>query len=187
MVVSMIQNTCMADCFYICERTTLSHTDNTTGLWWQRKFLATSLSPPDELLRLQVIHLRSHCYVLRHNFLSGLDNGISDRPSLSQELTYTALLAHMDASRPQDLPWRISTLPSNIFSAIYSELRRTTSPRESLLVNPLPPMGTGRSGPTYVDKGPSTPYSPCTGIRTLSSTCSQGSIEQDPSPLADTK
>ena len=41
---STIHHACMANFFEICERTTLSQTDNTVGLWWQIKGSATSMS-----------------------------------------------------------------------------------------------------------------------------------------------
>ena len=79
---SMIHHTYMAYFFDIRERTNLSCTDNTADLWCQRKGLATSTSPPTHILCLQSIHQRFHCYVICHNFVRGIDNGISDRPFL---------------------------------------------------------------------------------------------------------
>ena len=80
LVVSMIHHACMADCFDIRKWTTLSRTENTEGLWWQRKGSAKSTSPPAHLLRLQYIHQLLHRYVPCHNFVSGVENGISNRP-----------------------------------------------------------------------------------------------------------
>ena len=33
----VLHHACMADCFNVCEWTTMSRTDNTAGLWWNRK------------------------------------------------------------------------------------------------------------------------------------------------------
>ena len=64
----MLHHACMDDCFYILKRTTLSHTENMTGLWWQRKWSAISTSPPSHSLRFQAIHKRFHWYVLPTQF-----------------------------------------------------------------------------------------------------------------------
>ena len=42
----VVHSECVAQCFVITERTTLSHTDNTAGLWWQRKDSTTCTSAP---------------------------------------------------------------------------------------------------------------------------------------------
>ena len=122
LVGSLIYHACMVDCFDIHECTTLSRTDNMTVLWWQSKWSATSTFPPAHLLRLQAIQQRFYRYVPRHNFLSGVDNGISDHPYLSQDLTDAAFLAHMDALHTQELPCRLSTPPSELVYAISSAL-----------------------------------------------------------------
>ena len=70
---------CVAQCFDVKERTTLARTDNTAGLWWQRKGSATCTFAPAHLLRLQAMHQRFHRYVPRVDFVSGVNNLISDR------------------------------------------------------------------------------------------------------------
>ena len=69
------------------ERTTLARTDNTAGLWWKHKGSITCTSAPAHLLRLQEMHQRFHKYVPRVDFVSGVNNLISDRPSRSADLT----------------------------------------------------------------------------------------------------
>ena len=139
----MLHHGCMANCFDIHKRTMLLHIDNKAGLWWQRKGLVTSNLPLDNLLRLQKNNQLLHHYATHNNFASGVDNGISQQSYLSQYLTHTALLAYMDASHPQDLPWRLLTPPSDIISVIASALWRKTSPRDSLIADLPPTMGTG--------------------------------------------
>ena len=82
--------------------------------------------------------------------MSAVDNGIYDRPYLSQDLTDSALLMYMDISHLQDLLWRLWAPPSELVYVIASVLRRTTLIRDSLIVKMPPPMGTGQSGPSYV-------------------------------------
>ena len=152
----------MADCFEIRERTTLSPTDNMAGIWCQRKGLDTSTVSPHHLLHLQSIHKWFLRHVPRRDFLSRVDNGIFEHPYRSQDLTDVALLAYINASHTQELPWRIWNPPIELVSEISSTLLHTTLPRKSLLVDLLPPMGTGQSGPTYVDMWPLNSDSYCT-------------------------
>ena len=140
---SVIHHSCMADYFDIRRWTTLYRTDNIASLWWQSKCSTISTSPPDHLLCLQAIHQRFHCYVPRHDFVSGVDKGVSERLSCSRDLTDAAFLTHMDALHPQELTWRLWNPPRELVSSIYSALRQTTSPKESMLANPPPPMYTG--------------------------------------------
>ena len=88
----VVHSNCVAQCFVVKERTTLARTDNTSGLWWQRKGSATCTSAPAHLLRLQEMHQRFHCYAPRVDFVSGVDNLISDRRPRSTELTDNQLL-----------------------------------------------------------------------------------------------
>ena len=83
----VVNSDCVAQCFVIKERTTLVRTDNTAEIWWQRKGSATCTSAPAHLLRLQAMHQRFHRYVPRVDFVSRVDNLISDRPSRSADLT----------------------------------------------------------------------------------------------------
>ena len=53
------------------------------------------------------MHQKFHWYIPRHNFVSMVDNGISDLPSLSRDLTNSILLAYVGATYPQRLPWRL--------------------------------------------------------------------------------
>ena len=88
----VVHSDCVAQCFVMKERTTLARTDATAGLCWQRKGSATCTSAPAHLLRLQAMHQRFHRYVPRVDFVSGVDNLISDRPSRSADLTENKLL-----------------------------------------------------------------------------------------------
>ena len=184
---SVIHYKCMVSFFDICEQNTLYRMDNVVGLWRQRKGPATSTSSQYHLLRLQYIHQRFHCYVPHHGFMRRVDNGISKRLDHSRYLTYASLLAHMENWHPQKLPWILWIPSRGIFSVIASALQQTTSPRESLIVDPPLTMGTVRSGPSSTKTCPSTPYLYRTGIRCLSSTPLQGNTGQEPFPSADVK
>ena len=109
------------------ERTTLLRTDNTAGLWWQRKGSATCTFDPEHLLQLQPMHQQFHHYVPCIDFVGGVDNLISDRPSRSSDLTNNQLLANLESNPPQALPWRLWTPPPklawNSFSTATEDIR----------------------------------------------------------------
>ena len=155
----VVHSDCVAQCFVVKERTTLARTENTADLWWQLKVFATCTSAPAHLLQLQAMHQRFHRYVPCVDFVSGVDNLISDRPSRSSDLTDNQLLNYLETHFPQPLPWRLWTLPPKLASSIASALQRKTSERDCLLAEPPPPMATGPSGPISAQGWPSTPYS----------------------------
>ena len=133
------------------------------------------------------MHQRFHYYIIHHKFLSGVYNGISDRPSRSQYLTNSSLLTYMDTTYPQRFPWKLWTPPSALVSTIASTLRWTKSPRDSPLVQLLPTMVTGKSGMHSTVTWSSTPYPYCTGIRSPSSMSLQGNTGQGGFPPAEVK
>ena len=75
-------------------------------------------------------------------FVIRVDNGISNCPYFSQDLPDSSLLVHMVDSYPQELPWRLLTPPSGLFSVISYTLQRKTLPRDSLIIDLPPPIGT---------------------------------------------
>ena len=173
----IVHSHCVAQCFMVKERTTLSCTDNTAGLWWQRKGSATYTSASAHLLRLQAMHQRFHRYVPRINFVSGVDNLISDHSSRSSDLTKNQLLSYLETNFPQPLPWQLWTRLPKLASGIASALRRKTSERVCLLANPLLPVATGSSEPTYEQGWPLTPYSSLTNTLSPSLTPSLGTTK----------
>ena len=97
---AVVHSDCVAQCFVVKERTTLARADNILGLWWQYKGSATYTSAPAHLLRLQAMHQWFHSYVPRVDFVSGVDNLISDRPSRSADLTDNQLLTYLKTHFP---------------------------------------------------------------------------------------
>ena len=63
------------------------------------------------------MHQRFHRYVPRIDFVSGVENLISDRPSRSLDLTDNQLLAYLDTNFPQPLP------PPKLVYGIASAIR----------------------------------------------------------------
>ena len=173
----VVHSDCVAQCFVVKEWTTLSRTENTAGLWWQRKGSATCTSAPDHLLRLQAMHQKFHRYVPHIDFVSGANNLISDRPSCSSDLTDNQLLTYLEKNFPQPLTWQLWTPTPKPASGIASALQRKTSKRGCVLAKPPPPMATRPSGPTSAQGWPSTPYSSLTKTLSPSSTPSLGTTE----------
>ena len=152
----------MAQCFVVTERTVLSKTNNTEGLWWQHKVSVTCNSAPAHLLRLQAMHQRFHRYIPRYvpriYFVSGVDNIISDFPSRSLDLTNNQLLTYLDTNFPLPLPWQLWTKPPKIVSGIALALRNKTSERGCVLEEPPLLMANGPNGHICAQGWPSTPY-----------------------------
>ena len=51
------------------------------------------------------LHERFHCYVPRVDFVSKVNNLISDRPSRLADITDNQLLTYLETNFPQPLPW----------------------------------------------------------------------------------
>ena len=107
LVGGVIHSYCVEQCFVVTDCNVLSRTENTAGLWWQRKGSATFTSAPAHLLRFQAMYQRLHRYVPHIDFVRGVDNIISDSPSRSLDITNNQLLAYLDTNFPQPLTWRL--------------------------------------------------------------------------------
>ena len=81
-----------------------------------------TLAPLRVLLQLQDTHQRFNRYIPCIDFFSGVDNLISDRPSLSLDLTNNQLLAYLNTNFPQPLPWQLWTPLLKLVSGIASAL-----------------------------------------------------------------
>ena len=177
LAVGVVHSDCVDQCFVVKDRTTLLRTDNTAGLWWQRKGSATCTCAPAHLIQLQSMHQRFHRYVPRMYFVSRVDNLISDRPSRSSDLTDNQLLAYLETNFSQPLPWRLWAPPPKLASGISLSLRQKTSDRGCLLAEPPLPMATVPSGPNSAQGWPSTPYLLLTKTLSPSSTPLLGTTE----------
>ena len=149
---------CAEQRFVVTERTVLSCTDNTAGIWWQQKGSATCTSAPAHFLRLQATHQQFHWYIPHIYFVSRVDNLISDCPSRSLDLTDNQLLSYLDINFPNPLSWRLWTPLPKIVSGIASALQQKTYKRGCLLAEPPLLMSTGPNGPTSEQGWPSNPY-----------------------------
>ena len=65
---SIMHQECAVQCFDVRERTTLSRTDNTGTLFWQRKGSTTTEKVAADLLRHQALHQRYHRTVPLHDY-----------------------------------------------------------------------------------------------------------------------
>ena len=124
------------------------------------------------------MHQRFHRYVTRIDFVSGVENIISDSPSRSSDLTDNQLLAYLETNFPQPLSWRLWNPPPKLASGIASALRQNTSERGCLLADPPPPMATGTNGTTSAQGWHLTPYLSLTKTLSPSSTPLLGATKQ---------
>ena len=141
------------------ERTLLSRTDNLATLFWQRKGSATTHKVPAHLLRLFGIHQRYHRYVPRHDYISGVSNPMADDASRLFYMSDAEFLAYFNSTFPQVSSFHHVHLPPQVISSVISALRRKTCKAESLLVEPPPPIPTGKPGTASQLNWASIPYS----------------------------
>ena len=145
--------------FDVRERTIVSKGDNLNTTFWERKGSATSNSAPAFLLRMFGIHQRYHRYVPRFDYLAGSSNFVADALSRDFHLTLPTVISNLSHLLPQDVGYQVWTPRPALVSAVISALRKKQSPRESLLVEPIPPSPTGSSGSPLPMNWASTPFS----------------------------
>ncbi len=143
---SLFQQECAAQCFDIRERTTKDSTDNLATMHWTRKGSTTTTGPPAKLLRIASIHQRHHRYLNLKDYLEGKRNTMADDSSRLVTLTPAQLLTHFASTYPQPEQWALWTPTKQFVSAVITALLKRTSPPESFLLEPPPPMRTGPAG-----------------------------------------
>ena len=128
------------------ERTLLSRTDNLATLFWERKGSATTQKAAAHLLRLFGIHQRYHRYVPRHDYISGVSNLMADDSSRLFHLSDAEFLLYFNSTFPQAESFHLVHLSPQVSSSVISALRNKMCKPESLLVEPPPPIPTGKPG-----------------------------------------
>jgi hypothetical protein len=158
LVGSVMHQECGAQCFDIRERTSLSCTDNTGTLYWQRKGSTTTDKVAAEVLRVQAMHRRYHRYVRLHDYLPGPLNGEADDASRFQDLTNTQFLAYFSKHYPQTQSWRMWSPTPAMRSSMIGALRNTRQPTASWQVEPQPRTPIETFGPPSAPTWPSTHF-----------------------------
>ena len=133
-------------CYDVRERTTKDATDNLATMFWTRKGSTTTIGPPAQLLRMATIHQRHHRYLNLKDYLEGVRNVMADDASRLAGLTDQQFLTHFESFYPQSKSWALWTPTRQFHSAVTSALLRRTSPPESFLHEPPPPLATGTHG-----------------------------------------
>ena len=150
----------LAQHFDIRERTVVSKTDNLATLFWQRKGNATKSKVPAHLLRLFGIHQRHHRYIPRHDYIPGLSNPMADDASRLFYLSDSQFLSFFNTNHNlQNNSYKLATLPLPMSSAVISVLRMKKCNAGSLLVEPPPPIPTGKNGSSTQLTWASIPFS----------------------------
>ena len=150
---------CFAQTFDARERTILSKGDNLNTTFWERKGSTTTDSVPAYLLRMFGVHQRYHRYVPRFDYLAGLSNVIADALSRDFNISLSAIYSQYRHLFPQHNGFQVWTPIPGLVSAIILALQRKQSPRQSLLVEPAPPLPLGKSGSTSPMSWASIPFS----------------------------
>jgi hypothetical protein len=143
---SLFQQECAAQCYDIRERTTKDSTDNLATMYWTRKGSTTTTGPPAKLLRIASIHQRHHRYLNLKDYVEGKRNNMADDSSRFVSLSTAQLLTHFVSTYPQPEQWALWTPTKQFVSAVITALLKRTSPPESFLLAPPPPMRTGPAG-----------------------------------------
>jgi len=149
----------LAACHPIAETTNALLNDNTAAIHWLRRGSITSTKAAAYLLRLQALHGRHHCYLTTYDYIPSPANHMADDCSRLWHLSDDALLTHFHSQYPQASGWTLCPLPSAMTSALISTLQQQQPEPASYLPTPLPPIGTGPSGPPSAAASKSIPTS----------------------------
>jgi hypothetical protein len=155
----LIHLDCGAQTMDIRERTVVSKGDNLNTTHWERKGNTSANSAAAHILRQFGLHQRFHRYVPRFDYLSGPSNLIADALSRDFQLPLSEIYSQLKHLFPQNNGFQVWTPPRELVSSVIFALQRKQSPRESLLVEPVPPLPGGGRGSTSVMTWASTPFS----------------------------
>jgi hypothetical protein len=136
----------LAQTFDVRSHTVHNLSDNAATVAWQKKGAASTSGPVAYLLRLHALHQRHHRYIPLHDFIPGVANVLSDQCSRHFHITDTELLAHLNSSFPQTMPWQIYHLRRETLSALILALSRKIPVLGSLINVPAQRMRIGAVG-----------------------------------------
>ena len=106
----------------VAKTTAATETDNAAGLSWSTKGAESTTAPASYLLRLLLMHQRTHCYQQQKFFIPGDANGMVDNYSRLWHLDDQKLLNHFESTYPQSMPWRLGRPHVDTASAIHMVL-----------------------------------------------------------------
>jgi hypothetical protein len=78
LAASVAQHDVLAQQVDVREATIHNLTDNTATMYWQRKGATANTGPASQLLQLQALHQRRHCYVPSFDYIPGDANAMAD-------------------------------------------------------------------------------------------------------------
>jgi hypothetical protein len=158
-----------ADCR---ERTAATLCDNTPAVSWRRKGSTTTAGPASYLLREASLHQREHRYLSVVDFINGIQNRMADDASRRFDLSDSQLLSLFNSRYPQTEPWQLRPLSDAMNLKLTSALQQRRPIWPSVKVVPLPlPLSGAKLGPPFASPWATTPTSPTSTIRSLSSAC----------------
>ena len=164
---SIAHNDVLAQAADVREKTTHNSYDNIAAVFWQRKGATTTLGPAAFLLRLQALHQRFFRYVPLRDYIPGPINAMADFLSRQWDLTDDQILSHFNSHFPQNEPWQLCPLKTEMNSSLISALSRRRSDPELMKTMPTARIGIGSFGKPTVPKTIWTPFSSTSKIHSL--------------------
>ena len=127
-------------------RTTVPLGDNIATTAWQHKGSASTSGPTAYLLRINSLHQRHYRYLAKADYIAGPVNQMADDCSRLWHLTDSQLLAYFNCKYPQERPWQLVQLRSEMHSTLIKALQQQRPEPQSFLRELSPKMVTGASG-----------------------------------------
>ena len=186
LAATIAQQSVLARHHSVARTTTHMFCDNTPAVFWQRKGSTTTTGPAAYLLRVGALHQRHHKYLPKIEYLPGPLNVMADDASRRWDLTDDSLLTHFNVCYPQKLPWRLSSPPPRLNSALTSSLYRKRLPPEWFLAAPDKQHATGTSGAGIVPICKSTQaYPPSETLSHIYKSLHDATVMDDWHPVVD--
>ena len=129
-------------------RTVVPMGDNTAATAWQHKGSASTSGPTAYLLRVSSLHQRHYRYLSKADYIAGPVNQMADDCSRLWHLTDSQLLAYFNDTYPQERPWQLVHLRSEMHSTLIKALQQQRPEPQSFLKELSPKMATGAFGKT---------------------------------------
>jgi hypothetical protein len=132
--------------------------DNTPAISRSKKGSVTTKGAAAYLLRIASFHQRHHRYLATFDHISGLANAMADDCSRLWHLNDSQFLSYFNQEYPQNVPWQLVHLRSEMTSSLISALETKRSEPQSYLNEPTHRIAPGKSGSISALKCKSTPF-----------------------------
>jgi hypothetical protein len=131
--------------------------DNTPTVAWRTKGSTSTTGPAAYLLRLGALHQRHYRYKARFFHIAGKTNAMADDASRLWHLSDADFLAYFNFTYPQNEPWQLLPLRSEMRSALLTSLWRKRATLPEISSAPCSATATSSDGRTGAPSTTSTP------------------------------